>query len=171
MATKKEQRRSDRVEARAKRRRNQQIALVTVGVAIVALILIFAFRGNQDPGDPGTTTAGTGEVITTDTGLQYEVLVAGTGPVAQAGQTVSVHYTGTLADGTVFDSSIGGDPIEFQLGTGGVIPGWEEGIAGMQVGEQRILIIPPELGYGPQDYGPIPGNSTLTFEVELMEIK
>lgn len=170
MASKKEQRRSDRVEARAKRRRNQQIALVTVGVAIVALILIFAFRGNQDSGDTGST-AGTGEVITTATGLQYEVLVAGNGPVAQAGQTVSVHYTGKLEDGTEFDSSIGGDPITFQLGTGGVIPGWDEGIAGMQVGEQRILIIPPELGYGPQDYGPIPGNSTLTFEVELMEIK
>ena len=169
MASKKSQRRTERAEARAKKRQNQQITLIVAGVVIVALILIFAFN-RKSPADSGTTE-GTGDVITTASGLQYKVLVAGAGPVAQAGQTVSVHYTGTLEDGTVFDSSIDGDPIEFQLGTGGVIPGWEEGIAGMQVGEKRILIIPPELGYGAQDYGPIPGNSTLTFEVELMEIK
>jgi FKBP-type peptidyl-prolyl cis-trans isomerase len=169
MSSKKTQRRSERAESRAKKRRNQQIAIVTVAVAVIAVILIFAFGRNNGTEDPGT--AGTGEVITTASGLQYEILTAGSGPVAQPGQTVSVHYTGTLADGTEFDSSAGGDPIEFQLGTGGVIAGWEEGIAGMQVGEQRILIIPPELGYGAQDYGPIPGNSTLTFQVELMEIK
>ncbi|HNB51177.1 MAG TPA: FKBP-type peptidyl-prolyl cis-trans isomerase [Anaerolineales bacterium] len=172
MASKKEQRRSERAEARAKKRRNQQIALGTIIIAVLAIILIFVFGRNNNAEDPGATTAGTGETITTATGLQYEDLVVGSGPAAKDGDTVSVHYTGWLEDGTKFDSSVDrGEPFPFTLGAGGVIPGWEEGVAGMQVGGKRRLIIPPDLGYGPQDYGPIPGNSTLIFEVELLEIK
>lgn len=173
MSSKRAQRRSERAEARAKKRRNQQITIATIAVAILALILIFAFTRNKNDGTTDTgTTEGTGNFITTATGLQYEDLVVGSGPAAQAGDTVSVHYTGWLEDGTKFDSSVDrGEPFPFTLGTGGVIPGWDEGVAGMQVGGKRKLIIPPDLGYGAQDYGPIPGNSTLIFDVELLEIK
>lgn len=94
----------------------------------------------------------------------------GTGAAAKNGDTVSINYTGKLQDGTVFDSSEGKDPITFTLGANQVIPGFEQGIAGMQVGGKRVLTIPPSLAYGPNDYGPIPGNSTLTFEVELVSI-
>jgi len=94
----------------------------------------------------------------------------GTGAVARAGDTVSVHYTGRLQNGTVFDSSIGRDPIQFVLGTGQVIPGWDQGLQGMKVGGKRLLVIPPQLAYGAADYGPIPGNSTLIFEVQLVGV-
>lgn len=90
---------------------------------------------------------------------------------AQNGDVVGVHYTGKLVDGTVFDSSIPrGEPIQFTLGSGQVIAGWDQGILGMAVGEKKTLTIPPELGYGAQDHGPIPGGSTLIFDVELVSI-
>ena len=97
--------------------------------------------------------------------------VVGTGAEAAVGNTVSVNYTGKLQNGTVFDTSVGKAPIEFPLGGGYVIPGWDQGLVGMKVGGKRLLIIPPSLGYGSQDYGPIPGNSTLIFEVELVGVK
>ncbi len=102
--------------------------------------------------------------------LQIEVTQVGTGTVAENGMQVQVHYTGTLQDGTVFDSSRNrGEPLAFVLGEGRVIKGWEQGIAGMRVGEKRILTIPPELGYGAQGAGGvIPPNATLVFDVELM---
>lgn len=105
--------------------------------------------------------------------LKIEVLSEGSGEVlAQKGQTVSVHYTGTLENGVKFDSSLDrGEPFEFPLGAGYVIPGWDLGVAGMKVGEKRRLTIPPHLGYGEHGVGPIPGNATLIFEVELMGIK
>jgi peptidylprolyl isomerase len=109
--------------------------------------------------------------VTTESGLQYTDLIVGTGDTPQPGDTISVHYTGTLVDGTQFDSSVGGEPIAFQIGVGQVIPGWDEGVGSMKVGGKRLLIIPPELGYGAQGAGDvIPPNATLIFEVELMEI-
>lgn len=96
--------------------------------------------------------------------------VVGQGAEAGPGDTVAVDYTGKLSDGTVFDTSVGRQPITFTLGAGQVIPGWEQGIAGMREGGKRILIIPPGLAYGSQGIGPIPPNATLTFEVTLVKV-
>ncbi len=104
--------------------------------------------------------------------LKKEDLVVGTGAVAEAGKKVSVHYVGTLVNGTKFDSSRDrNEPFEFTLGAGQVIRGWDEGVAGMKVGGKRKLTISPAWGYGDQDMGAIPPNSTLVFEVELLDVK
>jgi FKBP-type peptidyl-prolyl cis-trans isomerase FkpA len=111
-------------------------------------------------------------VITTASGLQYEEMRAGTGATARSGQDVVVHYTGWLTNGSKFDSSRDrGQPFSFGLGAGQVIAGWDEGVAGMQVGGLRKLTIPPRLGYGEFGAGGvIPPNATLVFEVELIDV-
>ncbi|CAM3038521.1 FKBP-type peptidyl-prolyl cis-trans isomerase [Vibrio rarus] len=111
------------------------------------------------------------EVTTTESGLQYEVLVKGNGDTHPSPtSTVKVHYHGTLIDGTVFDSSVDrGEPIEFPLNR--VIHGWQEGLQLMVVGDKFRLYIPSTLAYGKKGTGPIPGSSTLIFDVELLEIK
>ncbi len=112
------------------------------------------------------------DYTTTDSGLKYIDLVEGDGESPEAGQTVVVHYTGWLEDGSIFDSSVDrGQPFDFVLGQGMVIPGWDEGVADMRVGGKRQLVIPPELAYGDSGGGPIPPGSTLIFEVELLEIR
>jgi FKBP-type peptidyl-prolyl cis-trans isomerase FkpA len=109
--------------------------------------------------------------VTTPSGLKYEDLQEGSGPEAARGQTVSVHYTGWLTDGTKFDSSLDRrQPFSFRLGGQQVIQGWDEGVAGMKKGGRRKLTIPSQLGYGSRGIGPIPANATLVFEVELLEI-
>lgn len=112
------------------------------------------------------------KTIITSTGLQYTETDAGAGRTPQAGDIVAVHYTGTLADGTVFDSSYGrGEPIRFPLGAGRVIPGWDEGIAMMAEGAKAVLVIPPVLAYGDSGAGNvIPPGATLIFDVELVEV-
>ncbi len=109
----------------------------------------------------------------TDTGLKYEDTTAGQGATAKAGQTVSVHYTGWLTNGTKFDSSKDrNDPFEFKLGAGQVIRGWDEGVQGMKIGGTRKLTIPPQLGYGAHGAGGvIPPNATLVFEVAMLELR
>ena len=108
----------------------------------------------------------------TSSGLYYQDIQIGTGEEALPGATVTVHYEGWLPDGTKFDSSRDrGQPFEFVLGLGMVIPGWDEGVAGMLVGGVRKLVIPPHLGYGESGAGPIPGSATLVFDVELLAVE
>jgi FKBP-type peptidyl-prolyl cis-trans isomerase len=146
------------------------ICLLTLSIALLAQTKKPAKIPAKKADGP---TAVSGKPVTTATGLQYWEIKKGTGKLAQASKTVSVHYTGWLTDGKEFDSSRdAGDPIQFQLGIGQVIKGWDEGIAGMKVGGKRQLRIPPALGYGARGFGSsIPPNATLVFDVELMDVK
>ena len=164
--------REQRRQQRLAKRRLQRILLIlgtAVVIAVIAALVYFANQGRQttDEVELGANA------VTTDSGLRYEDLVVGEGAAAQSGNTVTVHYTGWLVDGTKFDSSVdAGQPFEFQLGAGRVIAGWDEGVAGMQVGGKRKLVIPSELGYGAEGAsGVIPANAVLIFEVELLAIK
>jgi peptidylprolyl isomerase len=135
---------------------------IIIFVAIAALILAAGFfwlRGSKE--------------VTTSSGLKYVDLVEGTGTTPKTGQTVKVHYTGTLENGTKFDSSRDrGTPFETKIGVGNVIKGWDEGLMTMKVGGRRKLIVPSKLGYGPNGQPPkIPGNATLIFDVELLDVK
>ncbi len=158
-----------RREERAKKMRLQRIILIVALIASAAIFSYASWKRNQ----PSGITQIQGEnMVTTDSGLMYEDVVVGEGPQAKAGDTVSVHYTGWLEDETKFDSSKDrNQPFEFPLGGGRVIKGWDEGVAGMQVGGTRKLIIPSELGYGSRGAGGvIPPDATLIFEVELLAI-
>jgi FKBP-type peptidyl-prolyl cis-trans isomerase len=140
------------------------------GAALAGLALLAVAWGGARADD---TSKKGGKVVTTQSGLKYEDLQEGTGPEAKAGDTVEVHYVGTLTSGKKFDSSRDrGQPFTFPLGAGRVIKGWDEGVAGMKVGGKRKLTIPPELAYGKRGAGrDIPPDSTLVFEVELLKIK
>lgn len=136
---------------------------VVAAVAVVALFFIFNPFASQNPLNPIDATSSPGSLVAQDA-------VVGTGPGAQPGDTITVNYTGKLQDGTVFDTSVGKAPYTFVLGSGAVIPGWDQGLVGMKAGGKRILIIPPSLAYGAQGIGPIPPNATLSFEVDLVSI-
>lgn len=113
----------------------------------------------------------TTEPITTPSGLQYIDTLVGTGASPRTGQRVTVHYTGTLTNGQKFDSSHDRhEPFQFTIGIGQVIKGWDEGVATMKIGGTRTLIIPAELGYGSRTVSVIPANSTLHFDVKLLDI-
>tara|TARA_B100000508_G_scaffold120126_1_gene101099 strand:- start:15306 stop:15830 length:525 start_codon:yes stop_codon:yes gene_type:complete len=118
------------------------------------------------------TTAPAQVVSKENSSMVIDDIKIGTGNLVQKGDTVSVHYVGSFPDGREFDSSKKrGLPFEFKVGAGQVIEGWEKGLVGMQVGGERVLVIPPEMGYGANGIGPIPGNATLNFTIELLEIK
>ncbi len=128
-------------------------------LTLVCLATLAACGGD----DTGTSPSTGGTLVVEDT-------VVGTGATAVSGDTVTVHYRGTFTNGNQFDTSYGGNPFTFRLGAGQVIPGFEQGIVGMRVGGKRRLTIPPSLAYGSQGSGPIPGNTTIVFEVELLSI-
>lgn len=144
---------------------------------VLSIALLAQTKKSAPPKAAAKTPAGptkvSGKPVTTSTGLEYWEIKKGTGALAQAGKKVSVQYTGWLTDGKEFDSSLDvGDPIQFDLGKGLVIKGWDEGIAGMKVGGKRQLRIPPALGYGARGFGTsIPPNATLIFDVELVGVK
>jgi peptidylprolyl isomerase len=152
----------------------------TLTAALLAAVFPFLISACAKPQDARDETAEqtaagepeAGEVVTS-TGLKYVDLEVGNGPEAQPGDTVDVHYTGRLVDGTKFDSSLDRqEPLTFRLGAGEVIEGWDQGIAGMKVGGKRKLTIPPELGYGDQGaQGVIPPGATLIFDVKLLKIQ
>jgi peptidylprolyl isomerase len=133
----------------------------TIFILLIALLL------------GGCTKEMTNQEVTTPSGLKYTDEKTGDGAEPKSGQTVTVHYTGTLQDGTKFDSSKDrNQPFKFVIGVGQVIKGWDEGVMSMKVGGKRKLTIPPELGYGSRGAGGvIPPNSTLIFEVELLDVK
>ena len=154
--------------------------LLSIGVVIIAGgILYYVFSANFSPEDKGLIKLQTQDnqlippTMEQPNGLKIEDIVVGTGAEAAAGSTVSVHYVGTLLNGTKFDSSLDREePFSFTIGSGSVIQGWEQGIPGMKVGGKSKLTIPSELAYGDRAVGGvIPANSTLVFEVDLLDVK
>jgi len=138
--------------------------------AAIACSLIVTGCASESPEEHSRKVA---EMSASVTSLQVQDTKVGAGPEAQAGQRVSVHYTGTLMDGTKFDSSRDrNEPFEFRLGAGEVIPGWDQGVRGMRVGGTRKLTIPANLAYGARGVGGvIPPNAALKFDIELLEVK
>jgi len=151
--------------------KNTYIA-VFVGVALIAIFIIYQqtdlFRNTpvQPVGDESEVLESSVE------GVIIQDNAVGTGEEAVVGKVLTVHYAGAFEDGTIFESSVpNGDPFQFILGAGQVIPGWDQGLVGMKVGGRRVLVIPPELAYGAEGNGPIPPNATLIFEVELLNVQ
>lgn len=146
---------------------------IAVGVSVL-VVVFFLFGGQIMNFFRSGTIDQTSPQVNSQAvqGLIVQDVVVGTGEEARPGNILTAHYTGALSDGVVFDSSVArGTPIQFVLGAGQVIAGWDQGLAGMRVGGRRILIIPPSLAYGDRAVGPIPPNSTLIFEVELLGVQ
>lgn len=160
---------------------NSQKNITIAAILAVVVILIFVSLGFFSFGGFNTNanapSVGPQDILDelgatgTVADLRVHDVTEGSGREAAPGDTVAVHYTGVLPDGTVFDSSFSrNEPFTFTLGSGSVIQGWERGIRGMREGGRRLLAIPPHLGYGPRAVGSIPANSTLIFDVEILQI-
>ena len=173
----------DVVDAIAQGDKIESLEIIRVGAEAEAYNSIEAFRtfeGSREKRIAETKKAAQAELdklaagfTETKSGLRYQIIQKGTGKKAEKGNMVSVHYKGQLVDGTVFDSSYKrNEPIDFEVGVGQVISGWDEGILLLQVGDKARLVIPSDLGYGSRGAGGvIPPNATLIFDVELMAIK
>lgn len=146
--------------------KNQWIAVV-VSLFVVGFFFIFGEQVLRIAINSGARDV----KIMTIPQIIVEDIEFGAGAEALPGRQVTVEYTGKFVDGKVFDTSVGKQPYTFLLGSGQVIQGWDKGLVGMKVGSKRILTVPPEYGYGANDYGPIPGGSTLIFEVELLNVQ
>lgn len=141
-----------------------RLILLTIVIALTALWLNSCKTPNE--------TKKMDDIITTPSGLSIKFLTRGNGIKAEAGDMISVHYTGKLTNDSVFDSSVKrGQPIRITLGKGQVIKGWDEGLAYLRKGDKATLTIPPDLAYGDRDLGVIPPNSTLVFDVELVDVQ
>jgi FKBP-type peptidyl-prolyl cis-trans isomerase FkpA len=152
------------------RNKKKSLAISIIILIIVALGIYYFTRGGSSNNNMQPSSSNQAS------GLQVTILQQGSGPEAKNGDTIAVNYTGTLDNGTAFDSNVDPkfghvSPFKFVLGSGMVIKGWDLGVAGMKVGEKRKLVIPAELAYGADAVGSIPANSTLTFVVELLAIK
>lgn len=159
-----------------------KVLIVIAAVAIIALVIgaVLVMKGGASSSQASPSPSGNVKAAAKPDAsaspadkLQVTDEVVGTGAEAKEGSTISAKYTGTLQDGTVFDSTDkhGGQPATFQLAKGQLIDGWVQGIPGMKVGGKRKLVIPPDLGYGSQGQSGIPPNSTLIFEIELTDVK
>jgi peptidylprolyl isomerase len=149
---------------------NKTLIIVIVTVLLTSVLLAYLPKADSEE---NSETQNPLEENAAQAQVQVEILEEGNedGKVVETGDTVKVHYIGQLEDGTVFDQNTADDePYQFTVGEGGVIQGWDENLVGMRVGEKRKLVIPPEYGYGAQERPGIPANSTLIFEVELVEI-
>ncbi len=144
-------------------RTSLQTGIAVAAALAVIVLFFFVTRIPAAPSPSGQEGAPGAAVVVQD-------LKVGAGPEALPGTTVTVNYVGKLQNGTIFDQSAGRGPFQFILGAGQVIPGWEQGIQGMKVGGERVLVIPPSLAYGAQQMGPIPPNSTLIFDVQLVGV-
>ena len=153
-------------KSKAPTARNRQARIIAIVAVLIAAAVLIGYLVSQRGGSNQAE-------VRTPSGLRYTEVKEGTGATPQKGQTVTVHYTGTLQNGTKFDSSVDrGRPADFRIGVGEVIKGWDEGLMTMKVGGKRRFTIPPALGYGPMGRPPdIPGNSTLIFDVELLGVK
>lgn len=146
------------------------VGVIFIGYTLFGGNIMGLFKGNS-MGNDSLATATTGANFNNNGVIINDILV-GNGAEIKPGQVATVHYILSLSDGTVIQNSKDlGAPFEFTLGAGGVIPGWELGFAGMKAGGVRTIVIPPELGYGASQAGPIPANSTLIFTIELVGIK
>jgi FKBP-type peptidyl-prolyl cis-trans isomerase FkpA len=148
----------------------------TAALGLALALSLGACKRNEAPGAASASAPASADAA--PVAMQKIDTVPGAGKEAVAGATVVVNYTGWLyapnaekQHGAQFDSSIGREPFSFQLGGGQVIPGWDQGVQGMKVGGKRTLVIPAALGYGEQGAGPIPPNSTLVFDIELLDVK
>ncbi len=156
------------VKAKPPSARNRQARTIAIIAVVVLAAVVIGYLVSQRGGSSQPE-------VTTASGLKYSDIAEGTGATPQKGQTVTVHYTGTLQNGKKFDSSLdrpGAQPADFRIGVGAVSKGWDDGLMSLKVGGKRRLTIPSNLGYGPQGRPPdIPPNSTLLFDVELIGVK